>query len=116
MDKPNLSKTFACTLTSAEQRKETKRIKSELGPHVLTGERLKDGARLVFATVPGLRENIDRFVELDERCCSFLDHQVEGDSQTVTLTVRSEGQGITLAQEFLGLLPSPSGTGAADLT
>lgn len=101
MDDLNLSTPVACTLTTGEQRLQTKRYKTELAPHVLKRERLTDGAHLTFAAVPGVRENIDRLVEMDKGCCAFLEHQVESDMQTVTLTVRSQGQGISLAQEFL---------------
>ncbi|MBL4766542.1 MAG: hypothetical protein JKY94_02315 [Rhodobacteraceae bacterium] len=101
MDDLNLSTPVACTLTTNEQRMETKRYKTELTPHVLKRERLADGARLTFTAVPGMRENIERLVEMDKGCCAFLEHQIESDSQTVTLTVRGQGQGIALAQEFL---------------
>ncbi len=104
MDDSNNQKPIACTLTPAAQRAETKRFKAELAPHVLTRERLADGARLTFTAVNGLREKIDLLVELDIGCCAFLDHHVESDDHTITLTIRSQGQGIALAQEILEVL------------
>lgn len=101
MDDLSNIKPVACTLTPAAQRAEIRRFKTDLGPHVLTRERLDDGARLTFAAVPGLREKIDLLVELDRGCCTFLEHEVESNEKTVTLTVRSQGQGIALAQGFL---------------
>ena len=105
MDELTFSKPVVCTLTPAAQRAETKRFKADLAPHVLKRERLSNGTRLTFAAVSGLREKIEMLVELDKGCCAYLDHQIESDARTITLSVRSEGQGIALAQEFLTDLP-----------
>lgn len=101
MDGKTTSAPVACTLTPASQRAEIKRFSAELAPHVLKRERMEDGARLTFASVPGLRAKIERLVELDQGCCTFLNHQVESDDKIIELAIKSEGPGIPLAQDFL---------------
>jgi len=110
MDELNLSEPVACTPTSAAQRAVIKRIRAELAPRVLTRERLLDGVCLRFAVAPGLRKKIDQLVELDKGCCAFLEYKVESDAQIITLTVRSQGRGIALAQEFPEVSDSSVGT------
>ena len=101
MDGKTTSTPVACTLTPASQRAEIKRFRAELAPYILKRERLKDGARLTFTDAPGLRAKIERLVALDQNCCTFLKHQVESDDEVITLTIKSEGSGIPLAQDFL---------------
>lgn len=109
MDGKTTSAPVACALTPASQRVEIKRFRAELAPHVLKRERLEDGARLTFTAAPGLRAKIDRLVELDRDCCAFLDHQVESDDKIIALTIKSEGPGIPLAQNFLDMLEPVNG-------
>lgn len=109
MDGKTTSAPVACTLTPASQRAEINSFRAELVPHVLKRERLEDGARLTFASVPGLRAKIERLVQLDQGCCAFLNHQEESDDEVIVLTVKSEGAGIPLAQDFLDVLSSTSG-------
>lgn len=104
MDGTSESRPVACTLTPKSQREETRRFRAEIAPHVIGRERLKDGARLTFRSTPELRESIERLVELDKGCCTFLDHRVEDNGSQLTLEVTSEGSGVPLAREFLSVL------------
>lgn len=104
MDDLNLSEPVACTFSDADQRKETRHFKSALTPHILPRRLLDNGVQLTFAPAPGVRESLDELVRLDQQCCTFLDHHVKEDEKTVTLIVRSHGQGIAFAQEFFSEL------------
>ncbi|MFT6605664.1 MAG: hypothetical protein ACJA2X_000840 [Halocynthiibacter sp.] len=103
MDDLNLSKPVACTPTSPEQRAQTARLKADLAPQVLEREQLSDGVRLRFALSPEMRAQIERLVTFDKGCCDYLEHRIASSAEGLTLTVRSQGQGIEIAQNFLSL-------------
>ncbi|WP_417462932.1 hypothetical protein [Kordiimonas sp.] len=107
MDGITNSEPVACTLTPAAQRAETNQFRREIAPHILKRELLSNGARLTLANSPELRKSIDRLVELDKGCCSFLKHRVETVGDSITLEVTGEGSGIPLAQGFLQALAAP---------
>jgi hypothetical protein len=101
MDSQNSGDMVACSLGPAEQRALKKKLEMDLIPHVVSRTQLADGICLVFKQVPGLLDTLENLVELDQGCCTFLTHQIELNDQTITLTTRSEGQGVALAQNYL---------------
>lgn len=107
MDGVTNSEPVACTLTPAAQCAETNQFRKEIALHILKRERLSNGARLTFTNSPELRKSIDRLVELDKGCCSFLDHRVETVGDSIILEVTGEGSGVPLAQGFLQVLEPP---------
>ncbi len=90
-----------CTFTPPAQRAEVRRIKADLAPLVVAQTRLDDGARLTFAAAPGMRQKVDLLLALDTGACADFDTQVENDARMVTLTLRSQGKGVALAQNYL---------------
>ncbi len=109
MDGITNNEPVACTLTPPAQRAETNQFRREIAPHILKRELLSNGARLTFTNSPALRKSIDRLVELDKGCCSFLEHRVETSGDSIILEVTGEGSGIPLAQGFLEALEPPHG-------
>jgi hypothetical protein len=97
----NSSTKIACSLAPAEERALKKKLETELIPHVISRAQMADGICLAFRQVPGLQDTLERLVELDKGCCTFLDHEIELQDQTITMRIRSEGQGVALAQAFL---------------
>ncbi|WP_428408420.1 hypothetical protein [Hyphococcus sp.] len=104
MSSPASPNPVACSLSTAEQRKEIAKFNAELAPHVLKREKLEDGARILFEASPGVKGSLERLVEIDKSCCAFLTHEVESHAGVHILTVRSHGEGIVLAQDFMSQL------------
>jgi hypothetical protein len=70
----------ACTLTSAEKRERKAMLERELFPHIeAVGERA-DGYVLWFDRAEGRLAAIASFVELESRCCAFLDFEIRVES------------------------------------
>lgn len=101
MDDKITSASLACTLTPASQRSEIKCFRDEIISHILKRERLENGSLLTFTADPKLLKKIERLVELDKGCCGFLRHQVESVDKIIVWTIKGEGAGVTLAQNFL---------------
>ncbi len=101
MDDINLSTPIACTLSVDEQKRETKGFQKTLRPHVISQEKLPDGARITFRNLPSVAEGLNQLVDLDADCCQFLTHKIDDQGDEISLTTRSHGAGIALAQEFL---------------
>ncbi len=98
---------IACSLSSTQQRAEIDRLKKRLAPHIVARTYLKDGVQLTLTPVPGLTHEIQRIIELDRKCCEFLNHKMEQEGNKITWTVTSEGAGVQLAQNFsLELAPT----------
>lgn len=98
---------IACSLSSTQQRAEIDRLKKRLVPHIVARAYLKDGVQLTLTPAPGLTHEIQRIIELDRKCCEFLNHKMEKEDDKITWTVTSEGAGVQLAQNFsLELAPT----------
>ncbi len=108
MDGTSEPKPVSCTLTPEAQKVETGKIRAEVAPHIIDRELLESGARLTFRNSPALRKSVERLVELDKGCCTFLEYRIEDNGRFLTLDVTSEGSGIPLAKEFLVALTPTS--------
>lgn len=101
MDGTSEPKSVTCTLTPAAQKAETRKVRAEVAPHIIDRELLENGTRLTFRNSPVLRKSVERLVELDKGCCTFLEHRIEDSGRFLTLDVTSVSSGIPFAKEFL---------------
>ena len=62
-----------CTLAADELATRLAWIRAEILPHARRMERLDGGVAWELADAPGLREKLDRLVELERACCASLD-------------------------------------------
>ena len=85
----------ACTLGPAEKRERKAMLERELVPNLQEVEERADGYVLWFARTEGRLAAIASFVELESRCCAFLDFEIR---------VESNGDRIAL------MLSGPEGT------
>ncbi|HEX2463923.1 MAG TPA: hypothetical protein VHR17_04795 [Thermoanaerobaculia bacterium] len=85
----------ACTLGSAEKRERKSMLERELVPNIQEVEEQANGYVLWFDRADGRLATIASFVELESRCCAFLDFEIR---------VASAGDRIAL------VLSGPEGT------
>jgi hypothetical protein len=85
----------ACTLDSAEKRERKAMLAREIVPHIQDVTERADGYVLWFDRAPGRIAALAAFVELESRCCAFLDFEI-----------RLESGGDRIALELSG----PAGT------
>ncbi len=80
----------ACTLVSAEKRERRAMLERELVPNIQEVVELADGYLLWFDRAEGRLAAIASFVELESRCCAFLDFEIRvgstGDRIALQLT------------------------------
>jgi hypothetical protein len=62
-----------CTLAADELAKRLAWIREEILPHARRMERLDGGVAWDLADAPGLREKLDRLIELERACCAALE-------------------------------------------
>jgi hypothetical protein len=70
----------ACTLDSAEQRERKAMLERELVPNIQGVTERVDGWVLWFDRAPGRLASLATFVELESRCCAFLDFEIRVES------------------------------------
>ena len=89
-----LSELVACTLTDTDLKTQRERWLA-LGDNFGLGrQETDDGLRLSFRSHPGIREELDALVAVENECCSWADWSVEGDDEVLVMAARSEGTGI----------------------
>jgi hypothetical protein len=80
----------ACTLTAPELRSRITDLERNLLPRVREIQELPDGYRLLLPNEDGQLRRIADFVELESRCCAFLDFEIalaaRADDVSLTLT------------------------------
>jgi hypothetical protein len=89
------SPVVACTLDSADKRERKAMLERELFPNIKEVTESADGYVLWFDRAPGRLATLATFVELESRCCAFLD-----------FAIRVESGGDRIALELSG----PDGT------
>ena len=65
--------TPVCTLAADELAKRLAWIREEILPHARRMERLDGGVAWELTDAPGLREKVDRLIDLERACCSAID-------------------------------------------
>jgi hypothetical protein len=77
---PDQPPIIACTLGSAEKLERKAMLERELVPSIQEVEERADGYVLWFDRVDGRLATIAGFVELESRCCAFLDFEIRVES------------------------------------
>ena len=67
-----LTKPMACSLTDKEFRFRRKAARKELLPHLKEVRKTTEGLVLRFHKAPAIQSIINKFIELELQCCSFL--------------------------------------------
>jgi hypothetical protein len=70
----------ACTLDPAEKRERTALLERELVPNLEEVTEQASGYVLWFDRAPGRLAALATFVELESRCCAFLDFEIRVES------------------------------------
>jgi hypothetical protein len=88
-------KPVACTLTSQDLATQRERW-LRLGSAALV-ERVEteDGLRLSFRADPGVEPELASLLAVERECCAWADWLLEQDAETLTVAVRSTGDGIS---------------------
>jgi hypothetical protein len=89
------ARVVACTLDPEQKRQRRAMLEREIVPAIVDVTEVKDGWVLWFDRAEGRLASIARFVELESRCCAFLDFEIRLDA---------DGERIALA------LTGPAGT------
>jgi hypothetical protein len=74
------SPVVACTLDPAAKRERKALLENELVPNILEVSEQASGYVLWFDRAPGRLSALAGFVELESRCCGFLDFEIRVDS------------------------------------
>jgi hypothetical protein len=89
-----LSELVACTLSDTDLKTQRERWLA-LGDNFGLGRlETEDGLRLTFRYHPGIREELDSLVAVENDCCSWAAWSVEQEGETLVMAARSEGTGV----------------------
>jgi hypothetical protein len=89
-----LSELVACTLTDTDLKSQRERWLALGEIFGLGREETEDGLRISFRSHPGIREELDALVAVENECCAWADWSVDGDDDVLVMAARSEGTGI----------------------
>jgi hypothetical protein len=89
-----LSELVACTLTDTDLKSQRERWLALGEIFGLGREETEDGLRISFRSHPGIREELDALVAVENECCAWADWSVERDDDVLVMAARSEGTGI----------------------
>ena len=91
----------SCSLSQSDLR-DRRAAWARLGRRALkTSRRTADGARLSYATQPGVEDELRDLARLEARCCSFARWRVSREGDRVVLEVRAEGAGVATVHALL---------------
>ncbi len=82
---------IACSLTSPELRERTIKIRRDLLPHVIKTIELPNGIAFLVPNEDGQIQRLAEFVELESKCCAFLDFEIRVDAGSASISLRLTG-------------------------
>jgi hypothetical protein len=93
---------IACSLDGSDQAKRLREI-AELSRRALLETReTPTGLRMRFAARPGTREELERLIEIESRCCSFLRFELDCSDEELVLEVGGPEQARPLIEGMSG--------------
>jgi hypothetical protein len=100
-----LSELVACTLTDTDFKTQRERWLNLGANFGLERIETDDGLRLSFRAHPAVERELRALVEVENECCSWADWSVARDDGVLTMSARSQGDGVaTLHSMFTKLL------------
>lgn len=81
----------ACTLGSAEKRERRAVLEREIVPAIVEVTEVDSGYVLWFDRTEGRLASLARFVELESRCCAFLDFEIRLDAGSELIALELTG-------------------------
>ena len=81
----------ACTLDPAQKRERRAMLEREIVPAIVDVTALNDGYVLWFDRAEGRLASLARFIELESRCCAFLDFQIRVESESERIALELTG-------------------------
>ena len=92
-----------CTLDPGELAERLRWVRAEILSHALGKERLEDGIAIELSDMPGIRDKIDDWFELEGDCCGGI--RFERHPGRTTTQVRVEIHGINPNGQLFGEVP-----------
>jgi hypothetical protein len=92
-----------CTLDPDELAERLRWVRAEILSHALGKERLEDGIAIELSEIPGIRDQIDHWFELEGDCCGGI--RFERHSSRTPSQVRIEIHGINPNGQLFGGVP-----------
>jgi hypothetical protein len=84
----------ACTLTLANLAAQAGRWQRLMARAMTKRTETADGVRLSFRSEPGTEEELRTLVAVENECCAWAAWTVDTGDETITLDVRSAGDGV----------------------
>lgn len=100
-----------CTLDPDELAERLRWVRAEILSHALGKERLEDGIAIELSDLPGIRDQIDHWFELEGDCCGGI--RFERHASRTTSQVRIEIHGINPNGPLFGGVPDLSSENAS---
>lgn len=93
---------IACSLEGTEQTKRLEEISDLAGRALLEVRQSEVGLRLRFARRPGIRHELERLVEAESLCCSFLRFDLDSSGRGFVLDISGPHEARALMAEMFG--------------
>jgi hypothetical protein len=93
---------IACALGAEDLAERRERWRRLVETALLERVEIASGVELRFRREPGVEEEVRALAGLERECCRFASFDVDGAAETVTLAVRSSGDGVGAAREIFG--------------
>ena len=93
---------IACSLDGDDQVRRLREIAELRQRALLEARETPAGLRMRFAARPGIRQELERLIEIESRCCSFLRFELEGSDEELVLEVGGPEQARPLIEGMFG--------------
>ena len=93
---------IACSLKGADRAKRLEEVSDLAGRALLEVRKSEPGLRLRFARRPGIRDELERLVEAESLCCSFLHFDLDSSGQGFALDISGPHEARALMDEIFG--------------
>lgn len=107
MSKPAKTTELACSLNDEEHRDRRKFVRESLIPKILQTREITSGLQLIFENTESLRSDVESFVELESRCCGFLNFEIAFRREGLVLTIEGPPAANDVLSKFTSAFAKP---------
>jgi hypothetical protein len=91
---------IACTLSEGDMRRQLVLTAQLRADALLDQRRIDGGVRSTFSREPDVERRVREIVELESRCCAFLDFRVTRDAGALTVDITGPADALPLIEQF----------------